>query len=130
STFGLRKANVRKGITRFHRGIDIANEIGTPIYAPADGRITQATDQLEAGAYYGKKAQNYGKVVELETTGGVTTLFAHLRDYDVQVGNMVKAGDVIGYMGNTGSSTGPHVHIETRIDGKLADPKRVWPNLR
>jgi murein DD-endopeptidase MepM/ murein hydrolase activator NlpD/beta-lactamase regulating signal transducer with metallopeptidase domain len=130
SAYGLRAANVKKGITKLHKGIDIANKIGTPIYAPADGRITAATNRLPAGEMYGTTPERYGKVAVLETAGGVTTLFAHLDSFAAQQGDDVKAGDLIGYMGNTGASTGAHVHIETRIDGERVNPEHVWPNLR
>ena len=74
--------------------------------------------------------EKYGKTIELETAGGVKTLFAHLQSFAVRQGSEVKAGDIIAYMGNTGVTTGPHVHIETHVDGKLINPEKVWPNLQ
>ena len=114
---------VRKIDNKVHEGIDIANSRGTPIYAPADGRIIIVTD-----AY--PKRKKLGKTVVLETAGGVQTLFAHLDDYTVHTGSLVKAGDIIAHMGDTGVTTGPHVHIETRIEGKLFDPTTVWQVLK
>lgn len=113
--------SVRKG--EAHRGIDIANKLGTPIYAPADGRILEATDTY-------KGQTTWGKTVVLESAGNVQTSFSHLRDYIVRTGNVVKAGEIIAYMGNTGKSSGPHVHIETLVDGKLVDPLTVWSALK
>ncbi|PHR61177.1 MAG: hypothetical protein COA43_04150 [Robiginitomaculum sp.] len=114
---------VRKLDNKVHQGIDIANSRGTPIYAPANGRIIIATDTYP-------KRSKLGKTLVLETEDGVQTLFAHLDDYTVQTHAIVKAGDLIAHMGNTGVTTGPHVHIETRIEGKLFDPTTVWAVLK
>jgi murein DD-endopeptidase MepM/ murein hydrolase activator NlpD len=108
---------------KMHTGIDIANKLGTPIYAPADGRIVEATDTY-------KNSTKWGKVVVIETAGGVQTVFAHLNGYFVSTGQTIKAGEQIAQMGNTGKSTGgPHVHLETLIDGQHVDPLTVWPEL-
>ncbi len=109
----------RDGTTRVHKGIDIAGPSGTPILAPADGVILAATD-----IYDGKPA--YGKVVVIETASDTQTMFAHLNDYSVSVGQAVKKGDLIAEIGNTGKSTGPHVHIETHVGGERVDPASVW----
>lgn len=119
SPFGLTRA---KFGNKVHTGIDIANRSGTPIYAPADGLIIEATDRYKNGT-------KWGKVVVIETSGGVQTIFAHLKNYVVTAGQTVKAGDQIAQLGNTGKSTGPHVHIETLVDGKHVDPITVWPSL-
>ena len=119
SPFGLTRA---KFGNKVHTGIDIANQSGTPIYAPADGVIIEATDRYKNGT-------KWGKVVVIETGGGVRTVFAHLKSYDVTAGQTVKAGDQIAQLGNTGKSTGSHVHIETLVDGKHIDPMTVWPSL-
>lgn len=105
-----------------HRGIDIANAEGTPIFAPADGTITTVSSN-----YNGKP--KYGHVVVLETPGGIETVFAHLKDSQVSAGQFVLQGTQIARLGNTGKSTGPHVHIETSKNGKLIDPLKVWPTL-
>ncbi|MCF6274821.1 MAG: M23/M56 family metallopeptidase, partial [Robiginitomaculum sp.] len=97
---------------KFHNGIDIANKTGTPIYAPADALVIEATDTY-------KNTTKWGKVVVIETrrtngiNGNVQTVFAHLDGYSVDPGQTIKAGDIIGQVGNTGKSTGSHVHIAT-----------------
>jgi len=114
---------VRKRLdSKMHTGIDIANKLGTPIYAPADAHVVEATDIY-------KNNTNWGKVVVIETAGGIQTVFAHLNNYNVVAGQSVKAGDQIGQLGNTGKSTGPHLHIETHIDGQHVDPLSIWPSL-
>ena len=118
-----RKINGKK-----HRGIDITNKPGTPIYAPADGQIS-VFNEFSFRENYGP-VEKYGKTLELKSAGGVTTLFAHLQGFAAEQGAEVKAGDLIAYMGNTGFSTGPHVHIETHVDGKRVDPEHVWPSLK
>jgi len=107
---------------KVHTGIDIANKSGTPIYAPLDARVIEATDIYKNSAIW-------GKVVVIETKSGVQTVFAHLKNYNVITGQTVKAGEQIAQIGNTGASTGPHVHIETHIDGQHIDPLTVWTNL-
>jgi beta-lactamase regulating signal transducer with metallopeptidase domain len=119
STFGvMRKTSGGEK----HKGIDIANAEGTPIYAPADGTITEVTSN-----YKGKP--KWGHVVVLQTPGGVETVFAHLKDSQVSAGDFVRQGTQIARVGNTGQSTGPHVHIQTSKNGELKDPLKVWPTL-
>ncbi len=103
------------GDHRFHSGIDIAAPRNTPIFAPADGQVVSAGDR-----------GNYGKVVRLLSDGNTITMFAHLESFVVQEGQKVEAGDIIGRVGTSGSSTRPHVHIETWVDGERQDPVEVW----
>lgn len=117
--FGKTFDPFRDGSTRIHKGVDIAAPIGTVIRAPADGIIVDATD-----LYDGKPA--YGKVVVLATANDTVTLFSHLDTYSVVAGQQVKKGAPIAAVGNTGKSTGPHVHIETTVDGERVDPVSVW----
>lgn len=119
SAYGPAKDPFKKGATRNHFGVDYKAPLGTPIYAPASGVVTEATDLFNGNA-------NYGKVVVLETDGGVQTMLAHLNDYNVRVGQTVSKGQKIAEVGNTGKSTGPHVHIETRLNGTRVDPMTVW----
>ena len=86
---------------QFHKGLDISNRIGTPIVAPADGTITLAAPD---GAY--------GNGIEVTHGGGIVTKFAHLQRFAVKPGQWVKRGEVIGYIGMTGRTTGPHLHYE------------------
>jgi len=112
----------RKAHGKIHLGVDMAAKIGTPIYAPAKAKVIIATDLYLDNP-------KWGKVVVIETEGGVTTIFAHLNSYDVNVGDNITAGMQIAQVGNTGKSTGPHVHIATMIDGRHVDPAHVWIGL-
>lgn len=108
---------------KLHKGIDIAAPIGTPIFAPANSRVIAAADVY-------KNNPKWGKVVVLQSTSGITTLFAHLDSYAVSAGDTVKEGDVVAFVGNTGRSTGPHVHIETYKNEQRANPADIWPSLK
>ncbi len=96
----------------FHAGIDIANVIGTPVYATADGVVTFK-------GYVGAM----GKEVEISHGKKFTTVYGHLSRYAVETGDRVERGDVIGYIGNTGRSTGPHLHYEVRVNGVPVNPR-------
>lgn len=119
SQYGPAKDPFKDGAVRDHFGVDIAAATGTPIYAPADGVVTAATD-----AYRGNP--KYGNVVALQTDGGVLTVFAHLDGYSVAAGDSVTQGTQIATVGSSGKSTGPHVHIETYRNGTRVDPMGVW----
>lgn len=112
SCFGYRPDPVT-GEIAFHDGYDIANEIGTPVYAPADG-IVKATGYI----------QDYGISVVIEhSENGLETIFAHLSNYVVYPNRCVKRGDLLGYIGNSGKSTGPHLHYEIRENNHPVNPK-------
>ena len=96
-----------------HKGIDIANHIGTPILATAKGRIT----------FTGNKG-SMGKVMTIDHGHGLVTRFAHLDKILKKKGESVKRGDTIALMGNSGRSTGPHVHYEVRLNGQEVDPAK------
>ncbi|OBF96403.1 hypothetical protein A5790_05055 [Mycobacterium sp. 852002-51152_SCH6134967] len=89
-----------------HGGIDIANSIGTPVLAASDGVV------ISAGPYAG-----YGNMVKVRHSDGTVTLYGHLSSWSVSVGQRVWAGDQIAKMGNTGNSTGPHLHFEVHLNG-------------
>ena len=89
-----------------HGGIDIANSIGTPVLAASDGVV------ISAGPYAG-----YGNMVKVRHSDGTVTLYGHLSSWQVEVGQRVWAGDQIAKMGNTGNSTGPHLHFEVHLNG-------------
>lgn len=98
---------------RPHEGIDITAAFGTPIVAPAAGRV------IKVGWENG-----YGLMVELDHGYGLQTKYAHMSRTAVQVGQMVKRGDRLGYVGSTGLSTGPHLHYEVIVNGRPVDPLR------
>jgi murein DD-endopeptidase MepM/ murein hydrolase activator NlpD len=104
------------GKKRPHRGVDYAAATGTPIKASGDGRIS----------FIGRKG-GYGKTVILEHGGGITTLYAHLSRYKAKQknGTRVRQGDIIGYVGQTGLSSGPHLHYEFRVNGTHRNPLTV-----
>ncbi len=119
ASFGQSFDPFKDGETRDHYGIDIAAPTGTPIYAPAGGTILHATT-----LYDGKP--KYGTVVVFEAENGIVTLFSHLEGFNVEAGQRVWKGDQLATIGNTGKSTGPHVHIETFKNGTRVDPAIVW----
>ena len=112
SPFGNRISPIT-GMKQFHEGIDIAAQIGTPVVAPADGVVIKA--DFESG---------YGNIVELSHGYGLKTVFGHNSQFNVKPGQHVKRGDIIAYSGNSGSSTGPHVHYEVRVNGLPVNPVR------
>ncbi len=115
SPFGWRTHPIFKSKI-FHTGIDYAMAFGTPILASNSGKV------IYSGWYGG-----YGKVVIIDhgscTGAPTTTLYAHMSRQNVSAGQYVNQGDIIGYVGSTGYSTGPHVHFEVRINGKPQNPK-------
>jgi murein DD-endopeptidase MepM/ murein hydrolase activator NlpD len=105
----------------FHPGLDIAGPDGTPVHAAADGIVVYA-----GLAVLGDPTQSYGNCVVIEHNGHLSTLYGHmqigLHGLQVQVGQVVRQGQVIGYEGQTGFATGPHVHFEMRLDNEEFDP--------
>jgi murein DD-endopeptidase MepM/ murein hydrolase activator NlpD len=111
SGFGYRIDPVYK-TTKFHAGLDFAAPQGTPIYATADGTVTTA----------GNTGNGYGNHVVIDHGYGYETLFGHMVRVKVSVGAIVKRGQVIGWVGSTGKSTGPHCHYEVHKNGEKIDP--------
>lgn len=111
SGYGSRIDPVYKTV-KFHQGLDFAAPQGTPIYATADGRVTTA----------GNLGNGYGNHVEINHGYGYETLYGHMVRVKVRVGQTVKRGEVIGWVGSTGKSTGPHLHYEVHKGGKPIDP--------
>ncbi|KAG1555223.1 hypothetical protein G6F50_012883 [Rhizopus delemar] len=101
---------------RAHRGTDFAARRGTAVLAPADGTVIAATHAYPDGA-------NYGTVVVIDHGAGWQSLFAHLQDFAVQPGQRVRRGDPIARSGNTGRTTGPHLHMELLRNGTRVDPQ-------
>ncbi len=112
SPFGMRMHPTLK-VEKFHNGIDFAAKKGTKIVATADGVVTN----LEF------KEGTYGKMIIINHGGGYETWYTQMSDYAVSKGDKVKCGDVIGYVGSSGVSTGTHLHYEVHKDGKPVDPQ-------
>ena len=110
SPYGKRRHPVTGGV-RMHDGVDFAARTGTAIHATADGVVT----------YAGWKS-GYGRIVQIEHEFGIETRYAHMSRIRVKKGQKVSRGDRIGDIGNTGRSTGPHVHYEVRVNGKTVNP--------
>lgn len=113
SRYGLR-SDPLTGSLRFHAGVDIAAPAGTVVEVSGDGRVSFS------GTLFG-----YGNVVIVEHTGGFSTLYGHHCENLVQTGEMVAEGQPIGRVGETGRTTGPHLHFEVRKDGLPLDPYLV-----
>jgi murein DD-endopeptidase MepM/ murein hydrolase activator NlpD len=97
----------------FHTGVDVAADYGAPVHATADGVVVTAETHT-----------GYGRVVIVEHGFGLTTWYAHLSSYAVVAGTHIKRGEVIGYAGISGRSTGPHVHYEVRVNNAPVNPWR------
>ena len=110
SKFGNRTHPVLKSV-KFHRGVDIAVSVGTPVYSGIKGKVTFA----------GRKG-NYGNLVEIEGNDGIKVRYAHLNSVDVVTGQKVSDGEKVAETGNTGMSTGPHLHYEIIIDENPVNP--------
>lgn len=95
-----------------HKGIDIAENLGESVSAALDGKVINA----------GYNNGGYGNLIVIEHTNNMKTYYAHLNDIYVNVGDIVKKNDIIGAVGSTGNSTGPHLHFELRVDNKQVDP--------
>lgn len=112
SNFGMR-TDPFTGAPTMHAGMDFRAETGTPVRAPGVGRVRRA-----------EVAGGYGNLIELDHGNGLTTRYGHLNAFDVKPGQIVAAGTVIGRIGSTGRSTGPHLHYETRLDDEAQNPLR------
>ena len=111
SGFGYR-SDPFTGSAAMHSGLDFRGRIGAPIHAAADGKVT----------FVGTKS-GYGKVVEISHGNGMMTRYAHMSAWRARVGQRVAAGEVIGAIGSTGRSTGPHLHFEVRINNRAVNPR-------
>jgi murein DD-endopeptidase MepM/ murein hydrolase activator NlpD len=112
SLFGWRPNPFRRSVFSFHAGVDFAGRVGTPIYATGDGVVISPNSGMSG----------YGRVVVINHGYSYKTLYAHLQRAIVKPGDRVKRGQIIGYLGNTGSSTGPHLHYEVIKGGQSVNP--------
>lgn len=117
SGFGFRVHPIYK-VKKMHTGIDFAASIGTPIYATADGKVMEVSVRFSG----------YGKMVEIDHGFGYHTRYAHMHGFAVRQGQQVKRGDLIGYVGNTGLSTAPHLHYEVLLNGQHINPVHYFFN--
>jgi murein DD-endopeptidase MepM/ murein hydrolase activator NlpD len=117
SGFGVRIHPIYR-VRKMHTGIDFSANIGTPIYATADGVVEEVQVNFSG----------YGKMVEIDHGFGYRTRYAHMHGFSVRKGQPVRRGDLIGYVGNTGLSTAPHLHYEVLINGKQVDPIHYFFN--
>jgi len=111
STFGHRVSPFT-GNRQFHRGLDIAGRMKTPIVAPADGEVV----------FSGKRAE-LGYTLTIRHGYGIETIYGHMAELAVQRGDRVKRGQKLGFMGNTGRSTGPHLHYQVQVNGTPVNPQ-------
>jgi murein DD-endopeptidase MepM/ murein hydrolase activator NlpD len=116
SGFGYRTSPFT-GRREMHKGLDIATRTGTPIIAPADGLVV-----------FNGREGGFGNILSLDHGYGIVSKFAHLLSVDVKLGEKVKRGDIIARVGNTGRSTGPHLHYEVAVNGVSVNPVRYVLN--
>lgn len=114
SGYGMRIDPIYK-TSKFHEGMDFSASTGTPIYATGNGTVTKAGWQ-----------SGYGRVVVINHGYGYETLYAHMNKIDVRKGQKVVRGEVIGEVGNTGKSTGPHLHYEVHVKGRVVNPVNYY----
>ena len=115
SGFGYRTDPFTK-VKKMHEGMDFTAKIGTPIFATGDGVVTKADNS----------ASGFGNHIVIRHGFGYETLYAHLSKYNVRAGQHVKRGDIIGYVGSTGRSEGPHLHYEVHKDQKVVNPLNFY----
>ena len=106
------------GTPKMHKGLDFTAPQGTPIYATGDGKVALAGNQNDG----------YGNHVVINHGYGYETLYGHMVRIKVRGGQAVKRGDLIGWVGSTGKSTGPHCHYEVHINGEAVDPVYFFYN--
>ena len=116
SAFGKR-VDPFTGYSKMHEGLDIATRTGTPVIAPCDGIVTKV-----------KRDYGYGKMFEINSGNGIVSRYGHNSKIMVRVGNRVKRGDLLAYVGNTGRSTGPHLHYEIIVNGVPVNPMKYILN--
>jgi murein DD-endopeptidase MepM/ murein hydrolase activator NlpD len=113
------------GFPHFHTGIDLAVPLGTPVFAAADGVVMLARPMADGnGTLVG-----YGNYVIIQHDAGLKTLYGHLLTIGVKEGDIVHRGQLVGLVGSTGNSTGPHTHFEVRIENSPVDPMQMLPDL-
>ncbi|AEV32853.1 metalloendopeptidase-like membrane protein [Owenweeksia hongkongensis DSM 17368] len=115
SGFGLRVDPFTKA-RKMHNGMDFSAQIGTPVYATGDGKVIRADN----------RASGFGNHIRIDHGYGYTTVYAHLNEYNVRKGQKVKRGEIIGFVGNTGRSRGPHLHYEVWLNDDKLNPVNFY----
>jgi murein DD-endopeptidase MepM/ murein hydrolase activator NlpD len=115
SGWGFRIHPIEK-IRKFHYGMDFTAPVGTDIYATGDGRVVKVI----------KSKRGYGNYIEIDHGFGYSTLYGHMSGFNVTQGQRIRRGEVIGYVGNTGHSSGPHLHYEVHYKGKPVNPQDFY----
>jgi murein DD-endopeptidase MepM/ murein hydrolase activator NlpD len=118
SQYGLRRHPIKRKLRHHHDGIDLAAPKGAAIRAIAAGRVM-----------YSDPFGGYGNLVVIKHESGLTSHYGHCDSLKVRVGQFVRPGDIIATVGNTGRSTGPHLHFEIRRNGEPQHPERILPGL-
>jgi murein DD-endopeptidase MepM/ murein hydrolase activator NlpD len=113
------RADPLTGEKDFHPGLDISADKGDPVYSTADGKVTHAAS-----------AGNYGNLVIVDHGYGLETRYGHLSTFKITLGQKVKRGDLLGLVGSTGRTTGPHLHYEVRAGGRILNPLQLLLNPR
>jgi murein DD-endopeptidase MepM/ murein hydrolase activator NlpD len=108
---GMRDSPVTPGVRKQHEGLDLSGKIGQPVYAIYDGTVVVA-----------KLSQSAGLMVRIDHGGGLSTSYMHLSTIMVEMGQKVRAGQQIGQIGATGRVTGPHLHLEVRVNNQPVHP--------
>ncbi|MXO65687.1 peptidoglycan DD-metalloendopeptidase family protein [Altererythrobacter endophyticus] len=116
SGFGYRRDPFTGG-GAMHKGLDFRGKTGTPIHAAAEGKVS-----------FAGRRSGYGRVIEITHGNGLMTRYAHMSAFKAKRGQMVKAGDIIGAIGSSGRSTGPHLHFEVRINNRAVNPRPFLEN--
>lgn len=118
SPFG-RRTDPIDGTAKYHAGLDLAADAGTPVRSAGAGVVVRA-----------EQTGGYGRLVVVDHGDGLETRYAHMQQISVKVGDRVGAGREVGRVGSTGRSTGPHLHFEVRRNGKAIDPTKEISNLK
>jgi murein DD-endopeptidase MepM/ murein hydrolase activator NlpD len=101
------------GQREFHKGVDISAPTGRKVMAPADGIVVKVS-----------RIRGYGRVIYLSHGNGITTRYGHMSEFNVKLGQRIERGDIIGFVGSTGRSTGPHLHYEVLVHNQKVDPMK------
>ena len=118
SNYGKRRHPIRR-VVRHHNGVDLAAPKDTPIRAVADGRVI-----------FADSFSKYGNLVVISHSDGLSSHYGHCKKINVDIGDEVKAGQIIATVGSTGLSTGPHLHLEFRMNGEPRNPFDIMPGLK